>query len=734
LRLRDGCSNCGGRGGRLVRGHWLRLFSGRLLAPLSNRALLPYATPQSGTIVAAFRLTPAGDSRQHAIAPPARANHREAAMRQTVIGLFNTYAEADGARNALVQSGFAYHEVELRANPETASDAIADESPGVLANIERFFASLFSTSGSSLNEPIAERYMEAVRGGAVLIAVDAATDAHAELAHNMLMRLGAREVSERARMDPPRRDAGEVEQARREHSMLDELGLGSPAAVPTAARSPNEALRAMEEERRYERMDAPPHDTPTDDDAARTAIAAGGAPGSGAVLRPDLADTGRRELDDAAMREAQMREQQMRGTQAPEPRMSGADMRDSLSARDTQLQRDMPSAPLTPPPTATPSAPPRDEFSRTLGGGSSSVGDEPATYPAKTVHGAAQYQSDPSDISRATPLPGEGVWQRDAAERSGQAGDMNPRVSEPGSSPNVRSDAPAGVGSDLYSEDGRGGAGLSRGGAVSSAPAGAGRTAEASTSPQRVSAVRDEHQPPQLTPDEDSSPGITRGSGSDADRRAAAGVGMPDERSAERPDDRRVSGSGVRSAAGTPGMMNEHEAREQLRSGDRSGDYSQPTVTSDATQRTASDQMRGTNARTPTQSDSYAPSSPMSQAPSTASGASTANQQAVRNAGDGDLGAPIPDEFLEYEEDFRLHYDEQFGAREGAKYDEYVPAYRYGATMGRSTRFQDRPWDDDVELEARHDWERAAPEGSWDRFKAAVRHGWERVTGHPHHH
>ena len=49
-------------------------------------------------------------------------------MRQTVIGLFNTYAEADGARNALVQSGFAYHEVELRANPETASDAIAKRS------------------------------------------------------------------------------------------------------------------------------------------------------------------------------------------------------------------------------------------------------------------------------------------------------------------------------------------------------------------------------------------------------------------------------------------------------------------------------------------------------------------------------------------------------------------------------------------------------------------------------
>ena len=113
----------------------------------------------------------------------------------------------------------------------------------------------------------------------------------------------------------------------------------------------------------------------------------------------------------------------------------------------------------------------------------------------------------------------------------------------------------------------------------------------------------------------------------------------------------------------------------------------------------------------------------------------TNEYEARQNLADSSgLGAPIPDEFLEYEEDFRTHYDEQYRAREGARYDEYVPAYRYGAQMGRDTRYQDRPWEEDVELEARHDWERTAAEGSWDRFKAAVRHGWERVTGHHHHH
>jgi hypothetical protein len=93
-------------------------------------------------------------------------------------------------------------------------------------------------------------------------------------------------------------------------------------------------------------------------------------------------------------------------------------------------------------------------------------------------------------------------------------------------------------------------------------------------------------------------------------------------------------------------------------------------------------------------------------------------------------GETIPDEFLEYEEDFRNHYDEQFAGGE-TRYEDYVPAYRYGATIGRDSRYRDRPWDD-VEPEAREHWETTSPAttDTWERFKAAVRHGWDRVTGH----
>lgn len=94
------------------------------------------------------------------------------------------------------------------------------------------------------------------------------------------------------------------------------------------------------------------------------------------------------------------------------------------------------------------------------------------------------------------------------------------------------------------------------------------------------------------------------------------------------------------------------------------------------------------------------------------------------------LGGQMPNEYLEYEEDFRTHYDEQYAAG-NTRYEDYVPAYRYGAEIGQDARYRDRPWDD-VEPEARRHWESTSPESTWERFKLAVRHGWERVTRHHH--
>ncbi|WP_250515703.1 hypothetical protein [Caballeronia sp. INDeC2] len=94
--------------------------------------------------------------------------------------------------------------------------------------------------------------------------------------------------------------------------------------------------------------------------------------------------------------------------------------------------------------------------------------------------------------------------------------------------------------------------------------------------------------------------------------------------------------------------------------------------------------------------------------------------------------ATVPNEYMEYEEDFRADYQSKYSAT-GEPYEDYQGAYRYGATLGNDDRFRSRAWDDQMEYETRRDWESKHPEGdTWERFKAAIRHGWDRVTGQHH--
>jgi hypothetical protein len=226
-------------------------------------------------------------------------------MRHTVIGLFETYSQAESARDTLVETGFAFDTIELQANPmpsaTAASDAVADA--GVLANIERFISSLFAREPRA---PEAQRYTEALRRGAVLVCVNAASESHAELARETLVRLGATDVGERLQAwddqlaDP---DAG------RAHSMLDELGLGTrvprvntvaPAASTTTDPLTSAPVAPAAESRVAERhvenrIDEPLESQPLSEAATLNTIAAGSAPGFGAVFMPvDTASAARR--------------------------------------------------------------------------------------------------------------------------------------------------------------------------------------------------------------------------------------------------------------------------------------------------------------------------------------------------------------------------------------------------------------------------------------------------------
>lgn len=75
---------------------------------------------------------------------------------------------------------------------------------------------------------------------------------------------------------------------------------------------------------------------------------------------------------------------------------------------------------------------------------------------------------------------------------------------------------------------------------------------------------------------------------------------------------------------------------------------------------------------------------------------------------------------------YRSHWSSNY-SDEGKDYDEYAPAYEYGKAMRRSQLYRGRPWED-VEYDLSADWGRLNPGATWENIKAAVRHGWERLT------
>jgi uncharacterized protein (TIGR02271 family) len=82
------------------------------------------------------------------------------------------------------------------------------------------------------------------------------------------------------------------------------------------------------------------------------------------------------------------------------------------------------------------------------------------------------------------------------------------------------------------------------------------------------------------------------------------------------------------------------------------------------------------------------------------------------------------------EDYYRRHWTSNYGSA-GGKYEDYAPAYSYGSEMRSSDRYRGRQWND-VESDLRSDWDKRYPGGAsgstWERMKAAVRHGWDRMT------
>jgi len=96
-------------------------------------------------------------------------------------------------------------------------------------------------------------------------------------------------------------------------------------------------------------------------------------------------------------------------------------------------------------------------------------------------------------------------------------------------------------------------------------------------------------------------------------------------------------------------------------------------------------------------------------------------------AGDTTLGASRTGS-LGSDDAWRKDWDSNY-SNLGGSYDDYAPAYRYGNEMRSSSQYKGRDWSD-VESDLRSDWESRNTGGpsTWEKFKAAVRHGWDKIT------
>lgn len=80
------------------------------------------------------------------------------------------------------------------------------------------------------------------------------------------------------------------------------------------------------------------------------------------------------------------------------------------------------------------------------------------------------------------------------------------------------------------------------------------------------------------------------------------------------------------------------------------------------------------------------------------------------------------------DDDFRRHWQTAYGSS-GGSYDDYASAYRYGANLANQQQYRGYRWEQ-LEPQARSDWEASHAGSPWERTQQAVRYGWEKMRGH----
>lgn len=123
-------------------------------------------------------------------------------MTQSIIGLFNSFTEANSAKQSLVKQGFSAadirvsaHEGEIPANPSAGRSTTTNthSEGGFMKGVEDFFSDLF---GDSSTED-AGHYSEAVRRGGAVVTIAVTDESKVDNVRSALTSAGAVDIEER---------------------------------------------------------------------------------------------------------------------------------------------------------------------------------------------------------------------------------------------------------------------------------------------------------------------------------------------------------------------------------------------------------------------------------------------------------------------------------------------------------------------------------------------------------
>jgi len=107
-------------------------------------------------------------------------------MENTVVGVYDSYAQAQNALNELLTSGFSRSDVQLSPDSESSTRvADTDTSSSGGSGIGHFFRSLF---GMDEHREHGDMYSEAVRRGSCVLTVNAASDEQRDRATEIMNR------------------------------------------------------------------------------------------------------------------------------------------------------------------------------------------------------------------------------------------------------------------------------------------------------------------------------------------------------------------------------------------------------------------------------------------------------------------------------------------------------------------------------------------------------------------